>query len=60
MLYSLPGIAIWEEARAQWLSERMEVIEMRNLGQPSPGRKELWGSHHTESHFKGLRQVHIP
>lgn len=60
MLSTLPGIAIWEETRAQRLRERMDVTEMRNLGQTSPGHKELWGSSHTEYHFKGPRQVHIP
>lgn len=34
----------------------MDVIETRNLGQTSPGHKELWESNASEYHLKGLHQ----
>lgn len=58
MFYPL-GIVIREETRTQprW---RTDVIEIRNLGQNSLGRKELWESTASEYHLKGLYQAHTP
>lgn len=58
MFYPL-GIVIREETRTQsgW---RTDVIEIRNLGQTSPGHKELWESGASEYHLKGFHQAHTP